>query len=163
MAPPDLPSGWTEVLDQLDEKHDRAHDRLRADLQGAISALANLTSTVDRNYRYFEDQNAALRMRISEVTQLAQRPVDGTSLVWGTKTVLAVIGAILVAGGMYWDLRQGNKDIRRDLDAARSETSKAIEEIKQQRVNDKREANDRLTQFLTQSLEKTMMAKGAKK
>jgi len=158
MAAPELPAGWSEVLDQIDVKHDDAHKRLRQDLSGAIATLASLTSTVDRNYRYFEDQNGALRLRLNTIEQLAQRPVDGTTVVWSTKAIATVFSAsLLVASAFIW--------VQFSLQAIHAEMvaqSAQIADLKKQREEDKREAQQRLNEFLNQRLNENLLVAGAK-
>lgn len=167
-APPD--DGWHELLDQIDVKHGKAHDRLRTDLQACVDERVRLAALVERNYRYFDDQSAALRLRIAEVSQLASRPVEGINVVWSTKALASIFSAALVvAGAFIW--------MRYDLQALRTELTlmstvqndrydslkSAITDLRKQREDDKREAQQKLSDFLSQSLEKTMIAtrKGA--
>jgi hypothetical protein len=158
MGVPELPAGWSEVLDQIDTKHDDAHTRLRQDLSSAIATLASLTSTVDRNYRYFEDQNGAMRLRLNTVEQLAQRPVDGTTVVWSTKAIATVFSAsLLVASAFIW--------VQFSLQAIHAEMvnqSAQIADLKKQREEDKREAQQRLNEFLNQRLNENLLVAGAK-
>lgn len=161
-------SAWSEVLDGIDVKHDKAHERLRNDLERTAELLRGLTTRVESNYNYFVLQQGALQRDIDEAKMLAKRPVDGMAMVWNTRTVLGLIGAVVVGVGMYWDLRQGNKDTRREVAEARAEQSKAIAQVQRQREDDKREAMERLTQFLQQQLNTSTQvaaaaAKGAKK
>lgn len=160
------PEAISEVMNQIDEKHDRAHDRLRMDLQATVATIASITATVDRNYRYFEDQNAAMRLRLNTIEQLASMPVDATKLSLSTKAILSLVGAVvggaLLVAGSFWTLQGALQNQSRDI----AQLQKAVDELKQARLDDKREAQQKLSDFLNQRLETALAVttgKGTKK
>lgn len=153
--PAHLPDGWREVLEAIDGRHVDAHKRIRDDLERTAALLTNLTQTVDRNYNYFIGQQAALQIGINEAKALASRPIEGTTVVWSTKNVLAIVGAVALAVSGYLDLRGGQKDTNRELKTFMDAQTKVIADMQKQRDQDKRDAESRLTQFLTQQLDKT--------
>lgn len=126
---------WGEVIDQVDEKHDRAHDRIRGDLQTVVSTVTSLNATLDRNYRYFEDQNAAMRLRVNTIEQLAGVPMDARKLVLPTPAIVAILGAVVGAtitiGASYWSL-SGKMDAQQQQTVA---TAK-LQEIQMKTLSD---------------------------
>ena len=165
--PEHIPEGWREVLEVIDAKHIGAHRRIRDDLERTAQTLSNTASLVQSNYNYFVLQQGALQRSIDEAKVLAQRQVDGTTVVWGTKTVAGIILAVVAGVAGYLDLRNTVTAQGRAQEAQYEQVTKTLAEWQKQREADRREANDRLTQFLTQQLNTTTAvaaaAKGTKK
>jgi alcohol dehydrogenase class IV len=169
--------GWHELLDEIDRKHAEAHARLR----GELSALE---VTVSDNHRQSQIQADALRGRMSEVAQLATTPVDGGKLVWPTKVIVSVVFASIAVGGAaisgalsYASTQNEVKSLRGEMTAVReviTNTSKqsderydrlqhALDEMKRQREEDRREAAQKMSDFLNQSLQRDLARVGGKK
>lgn len=147
-----LPNGWGEVLDKLDEKHGDAHDRLRSDLRA-------LEVRLNSNYRHFEDQITLVRGRMNEVAQLAATPVDATKLVLSTKAIVALVIAAVGVSASFWVLRDAVQSQNKDIVLLQ----KTVERLEQSRIDDKREAQQRLSDFLNQRLENALVTQGAAK
>jgi uncharacterized membrane protein YwzB len=92
-----LQGGWSELIEEIDRKHEAAHRRLR-------EALSHLETTVADDKRHFQIQADALRGRMGEIAQLASTPVDATKLVLSTKAIISLVCGILVIAASYWAL-----------------------------------------------------------
>lgn len=92
-----IPSGWAEVINNLDEKHDDAHTRLRTDHRA-------LAITVESNYRHFEDQLTIMRADIRTMSALMNAPIDATKLVLSTKSIIALLIASLGIAASLWNI-----------------------------------------------------------
>lgn len=99
------------VVEQIDEKHDEAHKRLRTDLTA-------LERTVESNFRYFEDATNLIRAKLNEVSVTANTPVDATKLVLSSKAILAVVMAAVTIAASYWNLSTKLDTQQRTTDAA---------------------------------------------
>lgn len=120
-------ANWSEALETFNETHRDGHERLRRDLQG-------LATRVEANYRYFDDMNTIARAKLATLEVQAARPVDATNLVLSTRSIVALVGGILVIAASYWNLssKLDAQERLRDLQIAQiqksiEQTSKAYE------------------------------------
>lgn len=153
-------AGLHDLLNQIDEKHADAHTRIRNDLERTAAMLASLTTRVESNYNYFVLQQGSLQRSIDEAKTLAQRQVDGTAVVWTTKVIVTVVttavAATLTIAGSAWALRGEVQDLRRE----QALFQKTLDRMEQQRLDDKREAQQKLSDFLNQRLENAITGLG---
>ena len=120
MTETELPAGWREVLDQIDEKHSSSHTRLRGDLRG-------LETTVESNFRHFDDQTRILRAEISAATAAASIPIDATKLVLTTPVVVSICGAVAVIVVSVFAANSGIRSDIRDINTKVDAQAKAME------------------------------------
>jgi len=90
-------SGWAEALEGFNDAHRAGHERLRLDIQGQ-------RSTIENNYRHFDDMDKLTRARLGTLEAVADRPVDATKLVLSTRAIVSVVVAALAIAGSYWNL-----------------------------------------------------------
>ena len=103
-----VPSGWREVLHQIDENHTQAHERLRLDFRG-------LQATVESNYRYFDNMHKLHFASISALGAKVDTPVDATKLMVSTRVVVGIVTAVLVIVGSAWASTWGLRSDVRDI------------------------------------------------
>lgn len=114
-------SSWAEALETFNETHRDGHERLRRDLQG-------LATRVEANYRYFDDMNTIARAKLATLEVQATRPVDASNLVLSTRSIVALVGGILVIAASYWNLSSKLDAQERLRDLQISTMQKAIEQ-----------------------------------
>jgi hypothetical protein len=163
-------SGWRELLDEIDRKHADAHKRLRADYQSLETLLTDYHQKCQTN-------TDALRGRIGEVAQLAATPVAGDKLVWPNKVIVSVIACSIAVGGAAISAAVSYAGIVNEVHALRTEFGttnrlqderydrvlKMLDDMKKQRDDDKREAAQKLSDFLNQSLQRDLARNGTKR
>jgi hypothetical protein len=100
-----LPNGWSRVIDELDEKHAKGHERLRLDFRG-------MDTRVESNYRHFDDMNKIAAGRFSTIEATletlkanVEKP-DAMKLTLSTTHIVALVTACLIIAGSGWRLAE---------------------------------------------------------
>lgn len=141
---PVIPAGWREVLDQIDDTHGKAHERLRMDLR-------KLEGIVESNYQHFEMITSLNRAEIQTLKTTAAQPVDATKLVLSTKAIIGVVGAVLVAAASYLNLSAKIDGQQRVQDIQIAAMQQTIKE---------NSARTELLRMEVQTLKETILSKG---
>lgn len=116
--------GFLELLDQTDQKHAEAHQRLRTDLR-------ELESRTDDALRLLRDAMATK----SQVADMANEPIDVTKLVLTPKIVASIIFVVVgIAGGM-WASTSGLRSDLRDM-ATQLKSDQRVADERALRVSD---------------------------
>lgn len=152
------PEDLIKIVAEYREDSDDAHQRLRESLRG-------LSTTVESNFRHFEDQGNLLRASISAVAIQASTPVDARKLVLTTPAIIAVVlGAVSVAAS-YWNLstkldaQQRAKEASDKLwEVQMTALGGAVAEAKSTAADAKRQYE--LLRYDFQSLKETVIGKG---
>lgn len=111
-------AGILELLDQIDQKHDEAHKRLRHDFRDLDEHLAD-------GLRAVSDKQQAMKDRINE---LATTPVDVTKLVLTPKIVVSVVVMVVAISGAMWAQNAGLRSDVRDI-LTRMDTEKRVSDV----------------------------------
>lgn len=136
--------GWLEVLDEIDKKHQSAHDRLRLDFR-------KIDNTVQSNYVYFDNMYRLADGRLNTLEAQAKIPVDATKLVLSTKAIIGLVGAVLVAAASYLNL------------SAKIEGQQRVQDIQitaMQQTIKENSARTELLRMEVQTLKETILTKG---
>jgi len=117
--------GFLEILDQTDQKHTDAHQRLRTDFR-------ELETRLDEAMKLLGEAHGANRAKLAE---LAATPVDMTKLVLRTPVVVSIILVICSIVGGMWASTSG---LRSNIDKVviQMEAASALAAERAQRVAD---------------------------
>jgi hypothetical protein len=99
------PSAVVQMVEQIDEKHEDGHRRLRQDLR-AIEARLIL----------FEAQLTDLR---TKVTRMEAAPLDVSNLRLSPSLVIAVIMTVITLVGGFWTIKDAIGDLKKGQELQR--------------------------------------------
>jgi len=143
--------GWADVISEIDEKHQKGHDRLRIDLR-------ELQSRVENNYHHFDDVTSLHRAKISTLEATAATPIDATKLVMSTKAIVAVVGAAITIAASIWSL-----STKIDAQQKASEATAKLAEMQMAAMRESITMTQRqyeLLRYEVQQLKETVINKG---
>jgi|SRR6516164_2714802 hypothetical protein len=106
--------GVLQMVEQIDEKHDEGHSRLRSDYR-------SLETKVESNYRHFTDQFTLLKGQLTTLDAKMNLPMDATKLSLTAKPIIAILGsvmggAVLISTSIF-AMRTDVKDLSTKVDA----------------------------------------------
>lgn len=147
------PSGWGEFITEVDDKHQRAHERLRLDFR-------ELERTVESNYQHFSTVTDLLKAKVSSLESNAGKPIDATTLVMPLKATIAIVGAALVVSASMWALNNKIDAQQKSAEAAAKFQESQISTLREQLAANQR--NTELLRYEVQQLKETVIGKGKK-
>lgn len=93
--------GLLQMVQQNDDKHEEAHERLRRDLR-------ELEKQVSAGLQSSRDSDTALRI-------LIERPIDPGKVMLAPKLVVTIVLGVLSVAGAVWGLNSGMRSDVRDI------------------------------------------------